>query len=140
MGSSRKQTNKQTNKHQMALSNTNNGNNWLFDPFNSLATRSWIGDAAPSFELTETDSAWELSSSVPVPHEKVDININDDSIEISGANHKTKTSQENGWTCTSSSSASFFRRVPIPEGVDASRIETTNDNGILKISMPKASS
>merc|ERR1711916_385299 len=113
-------------QQEMALTNTNS---WLFGPFNTLATRSWGGEEAPSFELIENDDGWVLSSSVPVPHEK---------IEIAGSNHKTKTTEENGWTCTSSSSASFFRRLPLPSGVDPSSIETTNQDGVLTITMPKS--
>merc|ERR1711916_375081 len=118
-------------QQEMALTNTNS---WL----NTLATRSWGGEEAPSFELIENDDGWVLSSNVPVPHEKIEIEVKDDHIEISGSNHKTKTTEENGWTCTSSSSASFFRRLPLPEGVDPSSIETTNQDGVLTITMPKS--
>merc|ERR1712065_97318 len=103
-------------QQEMALTNTNS---WLFGPFNTLATRSWGGEEVPSFELIENE-------------------VKDDHIEISGSNHKTKTTEENGWTCTSSSSASFFRRLPLPEGVDPSSIETTNQDGVLTITMPKS--
>jgi HSP20 family protein len=94
---------------------------------------------APRCDVTETDdsivSAFELPGA---DKSDIELNVNDDAIEV-----KVEKKQENvqkGDESYHSMSArqSFYRHIPLPKNVDASKATAEYKNGILRVEVPKA--
>jgi HSP20 family protein len=69
---------------------------------------------------------------------KDDINIAvaDDAITIRGERRQEREESEEGFYRSERSYGSFYRQIPLPEGVSAEDAEATFRDGVLEITMP----
>lgn len=93
----------------------------------------------PSVDIYSEDDK-HMVVEMPAPgfkDEDIDIHVRDNVLEIRG---QRSDRQEDGDKKRSymvrESTASFARRVVLPEGADANRISAELDNGLLKITVP----
>ncbi|HTX25333.1 MAG TPA: Hsp20/alpha crystallin family protein [Steroidobacteraceae bacterium] len=103
----------------------------------SGATSTWV----PPVDIAEYTDRFELRVDLPgVEPEKVDITLEDGVLSISGEREtdvrraedaaETRMRIERGH-------GRFFRRFVLPETVDGERVQASNRNGVLAITIPK---
>jgi HSP20 family protein len=65
----------------------------------------------------------------------VNVEINDDAITISGERQNENEEKREGYYRSERSYGSFFRTIPLPQGVNADDANATFNNGVLEITM-----
>jgi HSP20 family protein len=95
----------------------------------------------PAAELEETDDAIHLKLEVP-GLEKQDFNIEatPESISISGERKSESKTEENGVTRSEFRYGKFQRVIPLPSQIQNNKVQAEYQNGILRLTLPKAES
>ena len=70
--------------------------------------------------------------------EKVDISIENNVLTIKGESEKKSEVEDKNYYRKEIRRGSFYRSIPLPTKVDGDKATATNDEGILKITVPKA--
>ena len=70
--------------------------------------------------------------------EKVDISIENNVLCIKGESEKTSEVDDKNYYRKEIRRGSFYRSIPLPTKVDGDQASAVNEDGILKISIPKA--
>lgn len=94
---------------------------------------------APAVDIyeTKTDVIAELS----IPHidpEKVDISIENNVLHVKGSTEKKTEVEEKDYFRREIRSGSFYRTIPLPTAVIGDKASAVHQEGVLKISIPKA--
>lgn len=92
----------------------------------------------PSMEVTETDSAIEISTELPGIDEKdVEISVANDILTIRGEKKAEQDEKTKSYRLVERSYGSFERALALPPGVSADAIKANMSKGVLKITLPK---
>ena len=67
--------------------------------------------------------------------DEVNVEINEDAITISGERRNENEEKREGYYRSERSYGSFYRQIPLPEGVNADDANATFHNGVLEITM-----
>ncbi len=70
--------------------------------------------------------------------EKVDVSIENNVLTIKGESQKKSEVEDKNYYRKEIRSGSFYRSIPLPTKVDGEKASAINEDGILKISIPKA--
>jgi len=70
--------------------------------------------------------------------EKVNISIENDVLSIKGESEKRSEVEDKNYYRKEIRRGSFYRSVPLPAHVDGDKARATAEDGVLKISIPKA--
>jgi len=108
----------------------------LGDAESSGATASWM----PTVDIQEFDSRFQLFVDLPgVDANAVEITLDNGVLTISG--ERTMPPAPDGERMVNRRSerghGAFHRRFILPETVDSERVQATERNGVLEISIPK---
>ena len=96
------------------------------------------GTWAPSVDIFETENELVLTAEIPGIDEKdVEIKVEDNTLSIRGERKFEKETKEENFHRIERSYGSFYRAFTLPSSVDPERIQAEQENGVLKISMPK---
>lgn len=111
--------------------------NW--DPFGALAlNEDRIGGYIPEFDIKEKPDAFVLKADLPgVRSEDLDVQANEHRITISGKREEEKEQKGETSYRMERSYGSFSRSFPLPEAIDASRVNAELKNGVLTLTVPK---
>lgn len=71
--------------------------------------------------------------------EKVDISIENNVLTVKGESQKKSEVEDKNYYRKEIRSGAFYRQIPLPTKVDGDKASAVNEEGILKISIPKAS-
>ena len=71
-----------------------------------------------------------------VDKDDVDVNVENGVLTISGERSAENEDQGDGWYRTERSYGSFYRALPLPEGVDADHCDASFKDGVLEITLP----
>jgi len=71
--------------------------------------------------------------------EKVDISIENNVLTIKGESEKKSEIDEKNYYRKEIRRGSFYRSIPLPTKVDGDAASAVNEDGVLKITVPKAS-
>jgi HSP20 family protein len=115
-----------------------------WDPFREMAPalpalRGWDRMAFnPSFDVTETDDAFQFKADVPgVKPEELEITCTGNRLQISG----TRQSEEETKTSTvytyERQHGSFTRSFTLPDGADLDHAKSELKDGVLTLTVPK---
>lgn len=119
-----------------------------FDPFSDLdaLTRGLLtsqtgSNRAPRFmpmDLCKIDDHYVLTADLPgVDPESVDVDVDNGTLTI--AAHRTSRSEDGvQWLANERFFGSYRRQLSLGEGVDASAISATYENGVLTVTIPLA--
>ena len=111
--------------------------NRLFDAFfgaGDTAGRRWV----PPMDLVEAEDHFVLKADLPgLAEEDVSIEIQDNTLTISGERKAEHESHEKGWYRVERSFGRFSRSLTLPEGVDADAVTAEFDHGVLEVRIPK---
>ena len=74
-----------------------------------------------------------------IDSEKVDISIENNVLSIKGESEKKSEVEDKNYYRKEIRRGSFYRSIPLPTKVDGDKASAVNEDGILKITIPKAS-
>lgn len=122
----------------------------LFDDFFAPAEpRSFAGSGAgngggamtavsPNIDMHETEKAFELTAELPGMEQKdVELTLRENAIVLCGEKRQEHNEGEGGRRWSERSFGRFERVIPLPEEVDADKVEAKFRNGVLKVTLPK---
>jgi HSP20 family protein len=114
------------------------GRGWL-PP--ALARGAGAGLWAPQIEMFEQDGELIVRADLPgLTKDDVNVEIDNDAITIEGERRAEQNENREGFYRTERSYGKFYRRLPLPEGVESENANATFRDGVLEITMdaPKA--
>jgi len=94
---------------------------------------------SPALDLYESGDHFEAVVELPgMRKEDIDISLHDGTLTISG--ERKRESKNNGETAqrTERNVGTFRRSIALPTRVDAGKVSATYQDGILKVTLPKA--
>ncbi|MFT8422800.1 MAG: Hsp20/alpha crystallin family protein [Gluconacetobacter sp.] len=125
----------------------------LFDDFRSAVWRRPVGrvpgldrlwprddtfDVVPAISMVEKDTAYDVVAELPGIDEKdIEIKVSGGVLSIRGEKCERREDERKNYHYSERRFGSFMRSLPIPDGVDATKIDATFDNGLLTITLPK---
>jgi len=109
--------------------------NFFDDRFQGGAQQA---DFTPTVDISETDKAFEVQLAIPgVKKDDVNISVENDQLTISGERHAESENTERNFHSRESFYGTFSRTFTLPEIVNAEKIEAKQEDGILKLILPK---
>lgn len=104
-------------------------------PFFETAPSAWV----PELEMFTKDNNLYVRIDVPgLKKENINIEVTDEHLVIRGERTQEKEEKKEGFYKTERTYGSFYRMVPLPEGVKADVAKATMKDGVLEITMPIA--
>jgi HSP20 family protein len=101
--------------------------------FGALGNAAW----APQVEVFERNNQLIVRADLPgMTKDNVNVDITDDALVIRGERNSEREEDEEGYYRSERSYGSFYRRIPLPEGVNAQEAKADFRNGVLEITMP----
>ena len=106
---------------------------WLAPVFgNELGAGIW----SPQVEMLQRNGELIVRADLPgLTKNDVKVEITDNAITIEGERHGEKEAKHEGFYRSERSYGKFYRRLPIPEGVNIKDAEATFQNGVLEVKM-----
>lgn len=99
------------------------------------AAASWY----PAADIYETKDDYAFKLEVPgLSKEEVNIELNDNTLSISGEKKESKEVEKDNFLRVESYSGKFSRRFSLPRNIDTKKINANMKNGILELRIPKA--
>jgi len=111
------------------------GNAW--DPFRLLQAREdkWI----PACDVDENENRYLVTVDLPgVPKDNVKVEFHDGALVISGEKNSERKEVQGTRHLEERTSGVFRRWFMLPVEIDASKIQAAFENGVLRITAPKA--
>ncbi|HZT05873.1 MAG TPA: Hsp20/alpha crystallin family protein [Chloroflexota bacterium] len=105
-------------------------------PFSRLTglTTAW----APTVDMYEKNGEVIIKAEIPgVKKEDVRLTIDAGDLVIEGERHAETEVKEKDYYRMERSFGSFYRRLPLPEGVHEEQIKATFNEGVLEVHVPK---
>ena len=118
-----------------------------WDPFAELTAlqKQFFGDDLlspikginiPTTDVYTKENALMVEAHLPNFEQKdINIQVEDSALVISAERHEKEEDKDKKYIVRESSS-SFYRRIALPKGADADKIDAHLDNGVLKVSVP----
>lgn len=93
---------------------------------------------APSIDLYEKEDAFIIRAELPgVKLEDVDVSMTGDTLTIKGERKPPEDVKEEEYECCEVCYGSFSRSIVLPKATEVDKIESTLQNGILEVRLPK---
>ncbi len=114
--------------------------NSLFDSLVPITSDRLSSGFAPAAEMSETPEAVNLKLEIPGMDAKdIDIQVAAESIAISGERKSETKTEADGMTRSEFRYGSFRRVIPLPSRVKNTEVNAEYKDGILNLTLPKAS-
>jgi HSP20 family protein len=112
------------------------GADWLA-PVLGKASELAPGLWSPQVEVVERGNKLVFRADLPgLTKDDVDVELSDEGITIQGERTRESTDERDGYYRSERKYGKFYRRIPLPEGVDPDDAKATFNNGVLEITMP----
>ncbi|MFO7955755.1 MAG: Hsp20/alpha crystallin family protein [Candidatus Brocadiia bacterium] len=93
----------------------------------------------PAIDVTEDEDAVRLTAEVPgMEKDDLDVSIDNNVLTLRGEKKEEEVSEDTGYHRVERRYGQFERRIRLPNYVDTEKIDATYDNGVLKLTLPKA--
>ena len=93
---------------------------------------------APQVEVFERNNNIVVRAELPgLNKDDVDVEVEDDALIIRGERHNDVDDEREGYYRSERSYGSFYRAIPLPEGVDPNACNATFTDGVLEVTLPK---
>ena len=111
--------------------------NWpAFPHFGKLAAREGA-DWLPSTDVYRTNGNLVVKADLPgLKKEDVEVKVEDGFLVVHGERKEEKEEKDKEYYRSECSYGSFYRRVPLPDDVDADKISATVHDGVLEVTVP----
>ena len=98
----------------------------------------FMGDFAPSLDVSETDKEIAISVELPgIEPEDINISIEHNTLTMSGEKQVDKEEKDKRYYRHERAYGSFYRSIPLPEEVQEDKIDATFKHGVLHVTLPK---
>lgn len=98
-----------------------------------VGTATWM----PRIESVQHNNQLVVRAELPgLTKDDVTINVDDGTLEISGERRQDEEEQSDGSWWSERSYGSFYRAIPLPDGVNEDQITAKFENGILNVTVP----
>jgi HSP20 family protein len=98
-----------------------------------------ITEWAPAIDVTTKDGDLLVRVELPgVKQEDVDITLQNNVLTISGERKAEQEEERGGYYVRERRHGSFSRSLPLPEGLDESKIHARYENGVLEVTVEGA--
>ena len=126
-------------KDEFGLATFQNRLNRLFDNFLTEGEFPTGNDALwPAIDVIDTPETLQVKAEVPgIDPKDIDISIVGNALTIKGAKTEEKEEKGKTWYRRERMGGSFLRTIPLPVNVDAEHVEAIDEDGVLKITLPK---
>ena len=106
---------------------------WLAPVFgNELGAGIW----SPQVEMLQHNGELIVRADLPgLKKGDVKVEVTDNAVTIEGERRGEKEDKREGFYRSERSYGKFYRRLPIPEGIDVKDAEATFENGVLEVKM-----
>jgi HSP20 family protein len=92
---------------------------------------------SPQIEVFERDGNLVVYADLPgVKRDDLEVNVDNDVLTIRGQRRQENREAEGGYRRTERSYGSFFRQIPLPDGIDPTEIEAAFNGGVLEVTVP----
>jgi len=111
----------------------------LFEDFGLGRVWGEVGRAewAPEIEVFERGGQLIVRADLPgLTSNDVKAEITDNALTIQGVRKREHKEEREGWYRSERSYGSFFRSIPLPEGINADEAKASFRDGVLEITMP----
>jgi HSP20 family protein len=93
---------------------------------------------APQVEVFERGTNFVVRADLPgLSRENVDVELDDDALIIRGERQSDVEDEDQGFYRSERSYGSFYRAIPLPEGIDVTGCNATFRDGVLEVTLPK---
>ena len=93
---------------------------------------------APYVDVIDRGDSLIVTAEMPgIPKENIDVQVDENSIEISGRSEEEKEEKDSEYYRKERVASSFYREIPLPEEVKPEEANAKFNNGILEIKLPK---
>jgi HSP20 family protein len=93
---------------------------------------------APQVEVFERGNNLVVRADLPgLSRENVDVELDEDALIIRGERRNDVEDEDDGFYRSERSYGSFYRAIPLPEGIEASGCNATFKDGVLEVVLPK---
>jgi HSP20 family protein len=104
-----------------------------FDRLADLEGAIW----SPQVEAFERNNRLIIRADLPgLTKDDINVDITDDAIKIRGERRQETEETDEGYYRSERSYGSFYREIPLPNGVNREEANATFRNGVLEITMP----
>jgi HSP20 family protein len=94
-------------------------------------------DWSPHIDVEEREGKILVRADLPgMSKDDVKVEVTDDTLTIQGERKHEKKEEREGYVYSECAHGSFYRAIPLPEGVDASKVTAEFRNGVLEVAMP----
>ena len=98
-----------------------------------------LGMWAPEVEVFERAGEVVVRADLPgLSKDDIKIDLTDSAITIDGERKQEREESDNGYYRSERSYGHFYRRIPLPEGVDIDTAKAQFRNGVLEVTLPVA--
>jgi HSP20 family protein len=99
-----------------------------------MEEKGWM----PAVDIFEKDDKFVVKAELPgMKEEDIDVSVVGNTLTIKGEKKtETEVKEEDYYRCERSY-GSFYRSIPLPSTVDASKIEASYEGGVLEVTLPK---
>ncbi|HEY9005755.1 MAG TPA: Hsp20/alpha crystallin family protein [Ohtaekwangia sp.] len=109
------------------------------DLFDMSIFPSRLGINVPTANITETSKEFRLELAAPgLERKDFDVKVENNTLTISAEKEEEKRERQGEYSRHEYSFNSFSRSFALPEGIKEGAIDAKYENGILKVSIPKA--
>jgi HSP20 family protein len=92
---------------------------------------------SPQIEIFERGGQFIVRADLPgLTKDDVKVDITDEALIIQGERKQEHEEEREGWHRSERSYGSFYRSIPLPEGIKAEDAKANFRDGVLEISMP----
>lgn len=92
---------------------------------------------SPRVDIQQKDGNLVVRADLPgMTKDDIKVDIAEDRLTIQGERKQEKKEEREGYAYSECSYGSFYRTIPLPEGVEASKAKAEFRNGVLEIAMP----
>ena len=92
---------------------------------------------SPQVEVFERDGNLIVHADLPgVRRDDVEVAVDDDVLTIRGERRQQHREAQGGYRRTERSYGTFFRQIPLPDGVDPTEIQAAYQDGVLEVIIP----
>ena len=93
---------------------------------------------APQLEVFERANNLVVRAELPgLSREDVDVELDEDALIIRGERRSDVEDEDDGFYHSERSYGSFYRAIPLPEGIEPSGCNATFKDGVLEVTLPK---
>lgn len=92
---------------------------------------------SPHIDVKEQDGRLLVRADLPgLSKDDIQVEVTDDTLTIQGERKEEKKEEREGYSYSECSYGRFYRALPLPEGVDTTKVTAEFRNGVLEVGIP----